>query len=160
MLVEFPFNSTPGVAPVEAVLPIQSARQIGLEQAEARAVDDVVFQKKRGLHVEEMAKSPWVYRKLRNFRAGIEVGISVMKRAYGWGGVPGKGYSISAPMSGRRWSPITRPCSGAYSRPELLAPKAEAMLRNDRFPGLPVPGQQGIRLIQATIGAIAGEWRR
>src|SRR5271155_1499378 len=28
-------------------------------------------------------KSRWVYRKLRNFRAGIEAGISCMKRAYG-----------------------------------------------------------------------------
>jgi IS5 family transposase len=30
-----------------------------------------------------MTKSPWVYRKLRNFRAGIEAGISCFKRAYG-----------------------------------------------------------------------------
>jgi IS5 family transposase len=28
-------------------------------------------------------KSQWVYRRLRNFRAGIEAGISVLKRAYG-----------------------------------------------------------------------------
>ncbi len=27
--------------------------------------------------------SKWVYRKLRNFRAGIEAGISCLKRAYG-----------------------------------------------------------------------------
>jgi IS5 family transposase len=54
-----------------------------LREAKAREVDDVVFHKKRGLHVEDMAKSPWVYRKLRNFRAGIEAGISVLKRAYG-----------------------------------------------------------------------------
>jgi len=31
----------------------------------------------------EMVKSQWVYRRLRNFRAGIEAGISVFKRAYG-----------------------------------------------------------------------------
>lgn len=54
-----------------------------LQEAKASKVDDVVFHKKRGLKVEEMAKSPWVYRKLRNFRAGIEAGISCMKRAYG-----------------------------------------------------------------------------
>jgi IS5 family transposase len=30
-----------------------------------------------------MVKSRWVYRKLRNFRAGIEAGISCLKRAYG-----------------------------------------------------------------------------
>jgi IS5 family transposase len=28
-------------------------------------------------------RAPWVYRKLRNFRAGIEAGISCLKRAYG-----------------------------------------------------------------------------
>jgi transposase, IS5 family len=30
-----------------------------------------------------MVKSPWVYRLLRNFRAGIEASISCFKRAYG-----------------------------------------------------------------------------
>jgi len=64
-----------------------------LREAKALKVEDVVFHKKRGLKVEEMAKSPWVYRKLRNFRAGIEAGISCMKRAYGlrrctWKGLP------------------------------------------------------------------------
>ena len=62
-----------------------------LREAKARDVDDVVFHKKRGLNVEEMAKSPWVYRKLRNFRAGIEAGISLMKRAYGLGRCTWKG---------------------------------------------------------------------
>src|SRR5829696_4876387 len=33
--------------------------------------------------VEDMVRSRWVYRKLRNFRAGIEAGISCLKRAYG-----------------------------------------------------------------------------
>ncbi len=54
-----------------------------LHEAKAQQVEDVVFHKKRGLKVHDMAKSPWVYRKLRNFRAGIEAGISCMKRAYG-----------------------------------------------------------------------------
>ncbi len=54
-----------------------------LREAKASDVEDVVFHKKRGLKVEEMAKSPWVYRKLRNFRSGIEAGISRMKRVYG-----------------------------------------------------------------------------
>lgn len=54
-----------------------------LDAAKARQVRDVVFHKKRGLAIEAMAKSPWVYRKLRNFRAGIEAGISCLKRAYG-----------------------------------------------------------------------------
>ena len=54
-----------------------------LHTAKELGVTDVVFHKKRGLKVEDMAKSAWVYRKLRNFRAGIEAGISCMKRAYG-----------------------------------------------------------------------------
>ena len=62
-----------------------------LHAAKARQVTDVVFHKKRGLKVDEMAKSPWVYRKLRNFRAGIEAGISCLKRAYGLGRCTWKG---------------------------------------------------------------------
>ena len=49
----------------------------------ARGVCDVAFHKKRGLRIEDMVRSRWVYRKLRNFRAGIEAGISCLKRAYG-----------------------------------------------------------------------------
>jgi IS5 family transposase len=54
-----------------------------LKQAKERGVRDVVFHKKRGMTIADMAKSRWVYRKLRNFRAGIEAGISCLKRAYG-----------------------------------------------------------------------------
>jgi IS5 family transposase len=59
------------------------ASQNNLTAAKARGVKDVAFHKKRGLAVEDMVKSRWVYRKLRNFRAGIEAGISCLKRAYG-----------------------------------------------------------------------------
>lgn len=51
--------------------------------AKARRIKDVVFSKKRGLAVADMAKSNWVYRRLKNFRAGIEATISTLKRAYG-----------------------------------------------------------------------------
>jgi IS5 family transposase len=64
-----------------------------LHEAKARKVKDVAFHKKCGLKVEDMAKSPWVYRKLRNFRAGIEAGISCLKRAYGLGRCTWKGLS-------------------------------------------------------------------
>jgi IS5 family transposase len=59
------------------------ARRDNLDQAKGRGVTDVAFHKKRGLAVADMTKSAWVYRKLRNFRAGIEAGISCLKRAYG-----------------------------------------------------------------------------
>jgi transposase, IS5 family len=61
------------------------ASRDNLNQAKARGVSDVAFHKKRGLAVTDMAKSAWVYRRLRNFRAGIEAGISCFKRAYGGG---------------------------------------------------------------------------
>ncbi len=54
-----------------------------LRKAKEMGVQDVAFHKKRGLSVLDMVKSQWVYRKLRNFRAGIEAGISCLKRGYG-----------------------------------------------------------------------------
>jgi IS5 family transposase len=59
------------------------ATRDNLDQAKARGVADVAFHKRRGLAIEDMVKSHWVYRKLRSFRAGIEAGISCLKRAYG-----------------------------------------------------------------------------
>ena len=54
-----------------------------LNAAKDAGVLDVAFQKKRGLAITDMVKSKWVYRRLCNFRAGIEAGISCLKRAYG-----------------------------------------------------------------------------
>jgi IS5 family transposase len=59
------------------------ASQDNLLEAKQKGVKDVAFHKKRGLSIEEMVRSNWVYRQLRNFRAGIEAGISCLKRAYG-----------------------------------------------------------------------------
>jgi transposase, IS5 family len=59
------------------------ASKENLAFAKENHVKDAVFAKKRGLSVLEMAKSNWVYKKLRNFRAGIEAGISTLKRAFG-----------------------------------------------------------------------------
>jgi IS5 family transposase len=54
-----------------------------LNQAKAMGLGDVAFHRKRGLSIESMVKNHWVYRKLRNFRAGIEANISCLKRAFG-----------------------------------------------------------------------------
>jgi IS5 family transposase len=59
------------------------ASRANLTAAKARGVADVAFHKKCGTAVADMVQSPWVYRRLRNFRAGIEAGISCLKRAYG-----------------------------------------------------------------------------
>jgi transposase, IS5 family len=54
-----------------------------LNRAKQIGVKDVSFSRKRGLSILEMVKSHWVYKKLRNFRAGIEANISRLKRAFG-----------------------------------------------------------------------------
>ena len=59
------------------------ASKDNLAFAKEHQVKDAVFAKKRGLSVLDMAKSNWVYKALRNFRAGIEAGISILKRAFG-----------------------------------------------------------------------------
>lgn len=55
-------------------------------------VTDVVFSKHVGLDVTDMAKSAWVFRKLRNFRAGIEAGISFLKRTFRLGRCNWRGF--------------------------------------------------------------------
>ncbi len=72
-----------GQAPRQAAADGGYASRHNLSQAKARGVNDVAFHKKAGLRIEDMVKSRWVYRKLRNFRAGIEAVISCGKRAYG-----------------------------------------------------------------------------
>jgi IS5 family transposase len=59
------------------------ASKDNLAYAKEHHVKDAVFAKKRNLSILDMAKSNWVYKKLRNFRAGIEAGISTLKRAFG-----------------------------------------------------------------------------
>ncbi|ASY60578.1 ISNCY family transposase [Sinorhizobium sp. CCBAU 05631] len=72
-----------GNAPRQAAADGGFATRNNLTAAKARGVRDMAFHKKAGLRIEDMVKSNWVYRKLRNFRAGIEAGISCLKRAYG-----------------------------------------------------------------------------
>jgi IS5 family transposase len=72
-----------GTAPRQVATDGSYASRANLRQAKAIGVRDVAFHKKRGLTIEAMVKSRWVYRRLRNFRAGIEAGIACLKRAYG-----------------------------------------------------------------------------
>ena len=59
------------------------ASKANLHDIKALGVKDVCFTKCRFLTVTDMVKSTWVYRKLRRFRAGIEAGISFLKRCFG-----------------------------------------------------------------------------
>lgn len=72
-----------GNAPRQAAADGGFATRNNLAAAKAWGVHNMAFHKKAGLRIEDMVKSNWVYRKLRNFRAGIEAGISCLKRAYG-----------------------------------------------------------------------------
>src|SRR6185295_18417957 len=63
-----------GAAPRQAVADGGFASRDNLSRAKACGVSDMAFHKKSGLKVEDM---------VRNCRAGIEAGISCLKRAYG-----------------------------------------------------------------------------
>lgn len=72
-----------GQAPRQAAADGGFASRDNLRRAKAQGVRDMAFHKRGGLRIEDMVRSRWVYRKLRNFRAGIEADISCLKRAYG-----------------------------------------------------------------------------
>ena len=72
-----------GEAPDKASADGGYASKENLIAAKQLGVKDMAFHKKRGLAIEDMVKSKWVYKQLRNFRAGIEGNISCLKRAYG-----------------------------------------------------------------------------
>ncbi|ESW79426.1 ISNCY family transposase [Mesorhizobium sp. C280B] len=72
-----------GRAPRQAAADGGFASRDNLATAKTLGVRDMAFHKKAGLRIEDMVRSNWVYRKLRNFRAGIEADISCLKRAYG-----------------------------------------------------------------------------
>lgn len=61
------------------------ASKVNLRAAKepGRNIKDVCFAKKRGLKEIDMCRSEYVYHRLRRFRAGIESGISWLKRCMG-----------------------------------------------------------------------------
>ena len=59
------------------------ASKMNLSDIKAGGVEDVVFSKGRGLEISDMVKNSWMYKRLRDFRAGIEGNISFLKRVFG-----------------------------------------------------------------------------
>jgi len=59
------------------------ASKVNLNDIKAVGVQDVAFSKRRGLEISDMVKSSWVFKRLRDFRAGIEGNISFLKRIFG-----------------------------------------------------------------------------
>jgi len=74
-----------GHYPIKAALDGGFASKENLKSAKSKGIKDVCFAKKRGLEEGDMCRSSWVYKQLRNFRAGIESGISWLKRCFGLG---------------------------------------------------------------------------
>lgn len=70
--------------PLKVALDGGFASKENLKIAKGMEIKDVCFAKKRGLKVENMCRSEWVYKRLRRFRAGIESGISWIKRCFGF----------------------------------------------------------------------------
>jgi IS5 family transposase len=82
-----------GRAPKQAAMDGTYASRPNLEELKREGVEEVCFSAPRGMSAEEMAGSRWVYRRLRDFRAGIEGIISFVKRCFGmkrctWRGEP------------------------------------------------------------------------
>lgn len=74
-----------GRMPEQAALDGGFASKDNLRRGKALGIGDLAFSKKRGLEISDMTRSTWVYRRLRDFRAGIEGLISFLKRAFGLG---------------------------------------------------------------------------
>jgi len=72
-----------GRYPLKAALDGGFASKANLKDAKTSGVKDVCFAKKRGLKIAEMCRSEYVYNRLRRFRAGVESGISWLKRSFG-----------------------------------------------------------------------------
>jgi IS5 family transposase len=68
------------------------ASKANLKAAKAFKIKDVCFAKKRGLKETDMCRSEHVYHRLRRFRAGIESGISWLKRCMGLARCTWKGW--------------------------------------------------------------------
>jgi IS5 family transposase len=74
-----------GKPPHQAAFDGGFTSRANLKLAKDKGVKDICFHKKRGIEISEMARSTWVFKKLRNFRAGVEGCISFLKRSFGMG---------------------------------------------------------------------------
>ena len=72
-----------GRPPLKAALDGGFASKDNVRKGKALGVKDICFAKRRGIKVTDMCRSPYVHKRLRNFRAGIESGISWLKRCFG-----------------------------------------------------------------------------
>jgi len=60
------------------------ASKQNFEDIQAAGTREVCFSKPAGVPIEEQTSTPRIRRVLKRFRAGIEAGISFLKRSFGW----------------------------------------------------------------------------
>ena len=110
-----------GGPPTHAAFDGGYASRANLEGAKAMGVAHAVFSKRRGLKEEDMTPSPWIFDRLRRFRAGVEAGISWLKRCFGLGRCrwcESRGCGLdNFPKSGKRRIPIPEIPAGGRARP-------------------------------------------
>lgn len=73
-----------GRYPLKVALDGGFASKGNMESSQKKGIRDVCFSKRCGMEVEQMCRSEYVYKRLRRFRAGIESGISWIKRCFGF----------------------------------------------------------------------------
>jgi len=81
-----------GRLPVDVAADGGYASKDNLIEAKSMGITHVAFHKRVNLSIEEMTGDTWLYRELRNFRAGIEAGISYLKRCFGLKRIYWKGW--------------------------------------------------------------------
>ena len=74
-----------GATPSRAAFDGGYASRGNLKDSKDPGVAHVVFNKKRGIKVADMTPSSWLNARLKRFRAGIEAGMSYLKRCFGLG---------------------------------------------------------------------------
>jgi len=77
-------DSIYGQYPLKVAFDGGFASKNNLNFAKSKGIKDVCFGKKRGMKIEDMCRSRYVYKRLKRFRAGIESAISWLKRCFGF----------------------------------------------------------------------------
>ena len=72
-----------GMLPNQVAADAGYANTANIAAAKELGIKAVGLPKKRGMTIEAMTGSEWIYKKLKRFRAGIEGNISTLKRAFG-----------------------------------------------------------------------------
>jgi IS5 family transposase len=72
-----------GKAPRQVSMDGGFTSKANLDAIKKLGVEDVAFSKHGSIAITDMVKSSWVFRRLRNFRAGVEGTISFLKRSFG-----------------------------------------------------------------------------